>query len=82
MDLTFPSYDVRFISVTDGVDNINGINEMSGMRNFFNDFFARDTSKKIRAVQCAKGAPSQTTLENPVSYCYLLLTLAKRLKVT
>ena len=55
MDLTFPSYDVRFISVTDGVDNINGINEMSGMRNFFNNFFARDTSKKIRVVQCAKG---------------------------
>lgn len=50
MELTFPSYDVRFIAVTDGVDSINGINEMSGMRNFFNDFFARDTSKKIRAV--------------------------------
>lgn len=31
------------------------INEMSGMHNFFNDFFARDTSKKIRAVQRAKG---------------------------
>ena len=55
MELTFPSYDVRFIAVTDGVDSINGINEMSGMRNFFNDFFARDTSKKIRAVQRAKG---------------------------
>ncbi len=55
MELTFPSYDVRFIAVTDGVDSINGINEMSGIRNFFNDFYARDTSKKIRAVQRAKG---------------------------
>lgn len=30
MELTFPSYDVRFIAVNDGVDSINGINEMSG----------------------------------------------------
>lgn len=55
MELTFPSYDVRFIAITDGVDSDEGINEMSGLRNFFNDFYARDTSKKIRAVQRAKG---------------------------
>lgn len=55
MELTFPSYDVRFIAITDGVDSDKGINEMSGLRNFFNDFYARDTSKKIRAVQRAKG---------------------------
>ena len=55
MELTFPSYDVRFIAVNDGVDSINGINEMSGIRNYFNDLYARDTSKKIRAVQRAKG---------------------------
>ena len=55
MELTFPAYDVRFIAVTDGVDSANGVNEMSGIRNLFNDFYARDTSKKIRAVQRAKG---------------------------
>lgn len=47
MELTFPSYYVRFIAITDGVDSDKGINEMSGLRNFFNDFFARDTSKKF-----------------------------------
>lgn len=47
MELTFPNYDVRFIAITDGVDSDKGINEMSGLRNFFNDFFARDTSKKF-----------------------------------
>ena len=36
-------------------DTINGLNEMSGIRNYFNDFYAADTSKKIRAVQKAKG---------------------------
>ena len=55
MELVFPAYDVRFIAITDGVDSVNGINEMSGIRNYFNDFYARDTSKKIRAVQRAKG---------------------------
>ena len=55
LELVFPSYDVRFIAITDGVDSINGFNDMSTMRNWFNDFYARDTSKKKRAVQRAKG---------------------------
>ena len=55
MELVFPTYNVRFIAVTDGVDSANGFNDMTTMRNWFNDFFARDTSKKIRAVQRAKG---------------------------
>ncbi len=55
MEIVFPAYDVRFIAVTDGVDSANGFNEMSGIKNYFNDFYARDTSKKIRAVFKAKG---------------------------
>lgn len=55
MELTFPSYNVRFIAVNDSVNSANGFNEMSTLRNWFNDFYARDTSKKIRAVQRAKG---------------------------
>ncbi|MBR4022521.1 MAG: AbrB/MazE/SpoVT family DNA-binding domain-containing protein [Ruminococcus sp.] len=35
-----------------------------------------------RTMRIREGDPSQTTLESPVSYCYLLLVLAKRLKVT
>ena len=55
MELVFPAYDVRFIAITDGVDSANGLNEMSGIKNYFNDFYARDCSKKIRAVFKAKG---------------------------
>ena len=55
MEIVFPAYDVRFIAVTDVVDSANGFNEMSGIKNYFNDFYARDTSKKIRAVFKAKG---------------------------
>ena len=55
MEITFPQYDVRFIAVNDGVDSDNGVSDFSGIKNYFNDFYARDTSRKIRAVQRAKG---------------------------
>ena len=35
-----------------------------------------------RTMRIREVDPSQTTFENPISYCYLLLVLAKRLKVT
>ena len=55
MEILFPSYDVRFIAISDGVDSINGLNDMSGIKNYFNDFFAQDTSRKIRTIQKANG---------------------------
>ena len=55
MEITFPQYDVRFIAVNDGVDSANGVSDFSGIKNYFNDFYAKDTSRKIRAVQRAKG---------------------------
>ncbi len=55
MEITFPQYDVRFIAINDGVDSINGVSDFSGIKNYFNDFYARDTSRKIRAVQRDKG---------------------------
>lgn len=55
MEITFPQYDVRFIAINDGVDSENGVSDFSGIKNYFNDFYARDTSRKIRAVQRAKG---------------------------
>jgi len=55
MEIIFPSYDVRFIAISDGVDSINGLNYMSGIKNYFNVFFAQDTSRKIRTIQKAKG---------------------------
>lgn len=55
MEITFPQYDVRFIAINDGVDSSNGVSDFSGIKNYFNDFYARDTSRKIRAVQRAKG---------------------------
>ena len=55
MEITFPQYDVLFIAINDGMDSANGVSDFSGIKNYFNDFYARDTSRKIRAVQRAKG---------------------------
>ena len=64
MEITFPQYDVRFIAVNDGVDSANGVSDFSGIKNYFNDFYARDTSRKIRAVQRAKGERGERVAEN------------------
>lgn len=48
-------YDVRFIAINNGVDSANSTSDYTGIRNYFNDLYARDTSRKIRAVQRAKG---------------------------
>ena len=49
-DFIFPAYDVRFIAVNDDVDSAKGENDFAVFKNVFNDYYAKDTSKKIRAV--------------------------------
>ena len=49
-DILFAEKDVRFIAINDGVDNIRNDNDFTPIRNLFNEFYCRDTSKKVRAV--------------------------------
>lgn len=70
MEITFPQYDVRFIAINDGVDSENGVSDFSGIKNYFNDFYARDTSRKIRAVQRAKGERGERVGTN-IPYGYM-----------
>ena len=56
--LTFPKYGTRFIAINDNFDiaDTNSVNnDFAGIKNWFNEFYARDTSRKIRAVQKSKG---------------------------
>jgi DNA invertase Pin-like site-specific DNA recombinase len=53
-ELIFPSFGVRFIAIQDNVDSLYGDNDFTPFKNLFNDFFAKDTSKKIKAVVKAK----------------------------
>lgn len=55
-EITFPDAGVRFIAINDGVDSESQQdNDFSPFRNIINEWYAKDTSKKIRAVFKAKG---------------------------
>lgn len=52
IDVIFPSLNCRFIALNDGVDTLRHNNEMLAIfKNVMNDFYARDTSSKIKAVK-------------------------------
>ncbi len=61
----FAERDIRYIAIYDGVDSEKGDNEFTPFRNLFNDFYARDTSKKIRAVMRSKGNAGEHLCTNP-----------------
>ena len=51
----FPMFGVRYIAINDNVDTENAeSNDLMPFKNLFNEWFIRDTSRKIRAVQKAK----------------------------
>ena len=51
----FPQFGVRYIAINDNVDTENvESSELMPFKNLFNEWFVRDTSRKIRAVQRAK----------------------------
>lgn len=52
-------YGVRYIAVTDGIDSSKGFDDLVAIREWFNEFYPRDTSKKIRAVLTNKGNSGQ-----------------------
>jgi len=63
INFTFPSYGVRYIAIGDNLDTIdpNSVdNDYAGIKNWFNEFYARDTSRKIRAVNKSKGERGET----------------------
>ena len=70
-EMVFPNADIRFIAINNGVDSINGTeNDMTPFINIFNEFYAKDTSRKIRAVFKAKGQSGKPLCVNP-PYGYL-----------
>ena len=64
-DFIFPAYDVRFIAINDDVDSAKGENDFAVFKNVFNDYYAKDTSKKIRAVAKMRGEAGEHIASNP-----------------
>ena len=73
INITFAKHNVRYIAINDNFDtqNQNSVDyDFGGIRMWFNEYFARDTSRKIRAVQKAKGERGEH-LSGLVPYGYL-----------
>jgi len=70
-EMIFPQKNVRFIAINDGVDSAQGENDFAPLRNIFNEWLVRDTSKKIKAVKRSKGMSGKPITSKPV-YGYLM----------
>ena len=55
-EMFFPQNDVRFIAINDNVDSSEGYNDFAPFKNLINEWYARDCSKKIKAVMRMKAA--------------------------
>lgn len=68
-DIIFPSYDVRFIAINDGVDSNRGDSEgFAAIRNLFNEWYPRDTSKKVRVSLRQRGTSGKHMGKPPYGY--------------
>ncbi len=65
-EMVFPNADVRFIAINNGVDSANQAeNDLTPFINIFNEFYAKDTSRKIRAVFKSKGQAGKPLCTHP-----------------
>ncbi len=78
-DMYFPSKRVRYIAISDGIDTSTGYNEMAPFKNLFNDFYARDISKKIRSTLTTKCRRSATGNRLPTAICCCVTRKQRRL---
>ena len=69
-EIMFPEKDIRFIAVNDGVDSARDDGDFTPFRNIINEWYAKDTSKKIRAVFRAKGMSGER-IASRAPYGYL-----------
>ena len=67
-EIVFPEYDVRFISVTEGIDTADGEDELGPVRGVVNDFYARDISRKVKASSTMRGASGVPLSQPPYGY--------------
>ena len=66
-EIRFPELDVRFIAINDGVDTDSAIdNDFTPFRNIINEWYAKDTSKKVRAYMLAKGQSGKSLNALPI----------------
>ena len=64
----FPEHDIRLVAVSDNIDTAEGENELATIRNLFNEWYARDISKKRRISNKIKGNAGEPMGQPPYGY--------------
>ena len=64
----FPDHDIRLVTVSDNIDTAEGENELAPIRNLFNEWYARDISKKRRISNKIKGNAGEPMGQPPYGY--------------
>ena len=64
----FPEHDIRLVAVSDNIDTAEGENELAPIRNLFNEWYARDISKKRRISNKIKGNAGEPMGQPPYGY--------------
>ena len=64
----FPNHDIRLVAVSDNIDTAQGENELAPIRNLFNEWYARDISKKRRISNKIKGNAGEPMGQPPYGY--------------
>lgn len=65
-EVLFPEHDVRFIAVNSGVDSANQQdNDFTPFLNIINEFYVKDSSKKVKASMKQKGESGEYLTTNP-----------------
>ena len=79
-EVVFPSHDVRFIAINDGIDSTDGENEFAPFKNIINEWYARDISRKIKTIrkisaergEYVNGRPPYGYIRNPEHHNHLI----------
>ena len=64
----FPDHDIRLEAISDNIDTAEGENELAPIRNRFNEWYARDISKKRRISNKIKGNAGEPMGQPPYGY--------------
>ncbi len=68
MEEFFPAHDIRLVAISDGIDTSEGENEFAPIKNMFNEWYARDISKKRRISNKIKGNSGEPMGQPPYGY--------------
>ena len=61
LEFVFPEKQIRYIAVAENEDTENGLSDFVPFKNLFNEWFAKDTSRKVKTALRAKFAAGQRT---------------------